>query len=103
MLRNRKVAVNILIAAFLVMDILFMPVASAYDEPDRDSTLKASASYNGVYAYTAATLGLFGDPVYMPGRNAYVYNYRITGWEKHELLVEDLQQNVGFKALKLRK
>lgn len=79
MLRNRKVAVNVLIAAFLIMNILFMPVVSAYQTPIWNSTLKKSASYNGVYAYTAANVGLFGDPVYMSGRNAYVYNYRITG------------------------
>lgn len=79
MLRNRKVAVNVLIAAVLVMDILFMPVVSAHENPTWDSTLKKSASYNGVYAYTAADLGLFGNAVYNSARNAYVYNYRITG------------------------
>lgn len=79
MLRNRKIAVNVLITAVLVMDILFMPVVSAYETPTWNSTLKKSASYNGVYAYTAANIGLFGDPVYMPGRDVYLYNFRITG------------------------
>lgn len=79
MLRNRKVGVNILITAVLIMDILFMPVVSAYENPTWNSTLKKSASYNGVYAYTAANVGYFGPVVYNSARGAYTYTFRITG------------------------
>lgn len=78
MLRNRKVAVNILITAVLIMDILFMPVASAYETPVYSWKLKNTVYYGGINAYTAATVGRFEAP-YIPSRNAYEYNYRITG------------------------
>lgn len=56
-----------------------MPVASAYETPTWDSTLKKSASYNGIYAYTAADVGYFGPAIYNPARNTYEYTFRITG------------------------
>jgi hypothetical protein len=79
MLQNRKVAINVLIVAVLVVDMLLMPVVSAYETPTWNSNLKKSASYNGVYAYTAANVGYFGPARYDPARNAYEYTFRITG------------------------
>lgn len=78
MLRNRKVAVNMLIAAVLIMNILLMPVVSAYENPIYNWKLKKAVSYGGINAYTAADVGRFTAP-YIPSRNAYEYNYRITG------------------------
>lgn len=59
MLRNRKVVVNILITAALIMNILLIPVVSAYENPAVNWPLKKSASHGGVNAYTAATIGRF--------------------------------------------
>lgn len=82
MLRNRKVVVNILITAALIMNILLIPVVSAYENPAVNWPLKKSASHGGVNAYTAATIGRFtknNNIPYNPAKGAYVYTYRITG------------------------
>jgi hypothetical protein len=62
MLRNRKVAVNMLIMAVLITNILLMPVVFAYEDPVINWGLKKSVSYGGINAYTAADLGRFSAP-----------------------------------------
>jgi hypothetical protein len=78
MLRKGKIAVNALIAAVLITNVLLMPVVYAYENPIYSYKLKKSVSYSGINAYTAATVGRF-NATYIPSRNAYEYNYRITG------------------------
>ncbi|HJH25971.1 MAG TPA: hypothetical protein C5S37_04170 [Methanophagales archaeon] len=57
-------------------------VVNAYDSPIETWTKKDSArahtGYEWINAYTASSVGYFGAP-WIPGRDVYEYNFRITG------------------------
>lgn len=67
------------------------PMALAYDQPQTTWTQTNSAP-GGIYpinAYKSATVGYFGA-VWIPGRNVYEYNFRISG------LGETREKDMGY-------
>jgi len=76
------IAATVLLAALLVTMSFAPGVISAYDEPDahweEDNSARAHTGYEWINAYIAGSVGYFGAP-WIPGRNVWEYNFRITG------------------------
>ena len=75
-------AITSLLAALLVTMSFAPGVISAYDEPEahweKDNSARAYIGSEWINAYIAGSVGYFGAP-WIPGRNVWEYNFRITG------------------------